>query len=208
MHTRGNADAGAKARGPTSVTSTVRKRSGTSRDLPVVLNDTWTGSTVCFWKSTFTLHVVLKKESQYSVTGKRRARGTSPPLRDKNVLGKHPPRRAWSPQLECCFLNGHTPARDTAHSPGLTVSARAACPRGSEVSGLGLPNSAGGQRAGPGRPGGPRPPSGRAPARCRVTHSFAENDTGLPDAPLRRKMKNCSRSCPTLPSPGPLTQSS
>lgn len=40
----------------TSVTSIVRRRSATVWDLSRVLKETCMGSTVCFWKSTFTLH--------------------------------------------------------------------------------------------------------------------------------------------------------
>lgn len=46
----------------TSVTSTVSRSSVTARDLWSVLSDTCTGSTVCFWKSTFTLEIGAKVE--------------------------------------------------------------------------------------------------------------------------------------------------
>lgn len=156
-HTWGNSDTGAKARGPTSVTSTVRKRSGTSRDLPVVLNDTWTGSTVCFWKSTFTLHMVLKKESQSSVTGKWRVRVLSLPDQPAAISAGQEraanTRRVLLPERP-------TPARDTA-------PARSS--QGCVSQGFG-----GGWPAGqvPGDQEGPRPPSVRAPERWGATPRF------------------------------------
>lgn len=130
------------------MTSTVRKRSGTSWDPPVVLKDTWTGSTVCFWKSTFTLHTVERKGSRPAgQTRRERGDSTAGPAAasagQEHPVNTHRHGLGLLSSSVCCSLNGHTPlqgSRPLSGAYGLTPGLPC-----SEVSGLGLQNTAGGQ---------------------------------------------------------------